>query len=349
MGIVLPRIRSILEQARNRLVRIVVWGGLHSSEDRFTARLRTRLQSRYGDGGPGAFAPAPPFPLYRRQGVIFLSSSGVTGIEATLTSRVSPFGAMGMALDLRQEGTIRFAIDRNLHGRVRLFVRSHPLRGGGVARVALRYRDRNVERELSSNQEDSLEMITEIQANEAFEIRASRMRILGVSIEAPWGVVVDSFGIPQGRVDHSTRWDEASFETGLRALAPDIVMLEYGTNEAVGLLPPGESRLALEAFIDRIRKVVPNAPCVVIGPSNYPIQKGKQWFPRPSSGEVRAAFRLAAFSKGCGYVDLIAFQGGESNLDEWFSQGLVLASRVVMSEAGHEKLAEAIERAFTGP
>jgi lysophospholipase L1-like esterase len=48
-------------------------------------------------------------------------------------------------------------------------------------------------------------------------------------------------------------------------------------------------------------------------------------------------------------VDLIAFQGGESNLDAWVSQDLVLGDHVHMTDAGHERLAAALERAIVGP
>jgi lysophospholipase L1-like esterase len=202
---------------------------------------------------------------------------------------------------------------------------------------------------MASNADAILELDADVTPSEAFEIRASHARLFGVSVEARSGVVVDSFGVSGARAEHADRWDDPTFQASVRALAPDVVFLAYGTNESSGTRPVPEHARSLESMIDRVRRAAPSAPCVVIGPSNYPLQRGGERVVRPRSAEVRSAFRAAAIGRGCGYVDLIAFQGGESNLEQWERDGLVLGDRVHMTDAGHERLAAALERALVGP
>ncbi|MFO0709714.1 MAG: GDSL-type esterase/lipase family protein [Sandaracinus sp.] len=349
LNIVVPRIRAALAQSHDRLVRLSFWGASHTASDQYTGMLRARLQARYGDGGPGAFMPAPPAAFYERRDVSLAATSGFSGIEAVSATRVSPLGAMGMALDARSNAMARFTVLHDLHAHIRVFARAHPLRDGATARVSIRHGRAVVEREMASNADATLELDADVTSHEPFELRASRARVFGVSVEARTGVVVDSFGVSGARAEHAERWDDESFQSSVRALAPDVVFLAYGTNESSGTHPVAEHGRALESLIDRMRRAAPRAPCVVIGPSNYPIQRGGEWVVRPRSAEVRGAFRAAAIGRGCGYVDLIAFQGGESNLDAWVSQDLVLGDHVHMTDAGHERLAAALERAIVGP
>lgn len=349
LHIVVPRIRAALAQSNDRLVRLSFWGASHTSSDQYTGMLRARLQARYGDGGPGAFMPAPPANFYERRDVSLVATSGLSGIEAVSASRTSPLGAMGMALDARGSGMARFSVLHELRGHVRVFARAHPLSGDQTARVTIRYGRTQVEREMASNADAILELDADVVPSESFEIRASRTRLFGVSVEARQGVVVDSFGVSGARAEHADRWEDTNFQAMVRALAPDVVFLSYGTNESSGTRPVAEHARSLESLIDRLRRAAPSAPCVVIGPSNYPIQRGGEWAVRPRAAEIRGAFRAAAIGRGCGYFDLIALQGGESNLEQWVSQGLVLGDHVHMTDAGHERLATALERAIVGP
>jgi lysophospholipase L1-like esterase len=348
LHIVVPRIRAALAQSQSRLVRLSSWGASHTAQDQYTSALRTRLQARFGDGGAGAFMPAPPTSFYERRDIEVVSSSGLSGIEGVSASRSSPLGGMGMALDARSSGVARFRVLHQLQAHVRVFARAHPLRGRQTARVRLRYRSAQVEREMASNVDAVLELEADVAPNEPFEVRASRARIFGVSVEARTGLVLDSFGVSGARAEHAERWDDPTFQSSVRALAPDVVFLSYGTNESSGTRPVAEHAQALEALIDRFRRAAPSAACVVIGPSNYPLQRGEAWGVRPRAAEVRAAYRLTALRRGCGYFDLIAFQGGESDLADWERAGLVLGDRVHMTDAGHERLAAVLERAIAG-
>ena len=46
------------------------------------------------------------------------------------------------------------------------------------------------------------------------------------------GILVDSIGIRGREARTWLRWDEDIFTQGIQSLAPDVVVLAYGTNEA---------------------------------------------------------------------------------------------------------------------
>ena len=60
------------------------------------------------------------------------------------------------------------------------------------------------------------------------------VRIFGMALDrAQAGVVVDALGINGAQVFTALRWSEEHFAEQLRHRAPDLVVLAYGTNEAL--------------------------------------------------------------------------------------------------------------------
>ena len=335
----LPRFRARLAEARRRLVRLSFYGTSHTASDQYTSMLRAALQRRFGDGGAGAFLPMRPLTFADRRDVVFESASGFVGRSTRRTHGVLDLGATGLALEARGEARARLRVLHPATGVVRLWATA--LRDG--ARVSMRVGWRRVERMLRADESVMLELPAEAGS---LEVDASRARVLAVAVESTRGVVVESFGVPGARAVDTARWETRSFERQLAARAPDVVFLELGTNEIVGRGTVAEHRAALGALIARFRQSAPAAMCVVLGPSNQPRMRGGEWTANERGLALRVAFRLEALAAGCGFFDLIAFERGLGDLDDWVARGLVLADHVHLSDSGHALLAEALERAL---
>lgn len=344
-GAVLPALRTRVQEASRRRVRLAFWGGSHTASDQYTGALRTRLQRRLGDGGTGLFFPAPPMMFYDRRDLTFESARGFRGVNALHATSPLALGISGMALDARRQATARFQVHAAIEGRARVFVE-------GIGEVGTITLEAGAARQtyivaLGARAEFSLPLSS--RAGTTLTLRAARVRVLGISIDHERGVVVENFGVSGARAERAQHWESASFDAQLDALTPDIAFLAYGTNESIGRRPIEDDRRALEALITRIRARAPRMICVVIGPSNHPIQRNGQWIVNARNGLIREAFRAAAFAQGCGFVDLIAFQGGPSNLEDWVREGRVLEDHVHMTDAVHEELAQALTQALIGP
>ena len=344
-GRVLPALRARLEEASSRLVRLSFWGGSHTASDQYTGALRRRLQQRLGDGGTGLFFPAPPMMFYERRDVTLESARGFTGVHALRATTPLPLGSSGMALDARGEAMARFRLRHGIEGTVRVFVENVGSEEGSVTLTAGPLRET---RTVAAGARVELSSPLTSRPSTTFTLHASHVRVLGISAENGRGVVVENFGVSGARAERAHHWESASFDAQLDALAPDVAFLAYGTNESIGRRPIEDERRALEALITRIRARAPRLVCVVMGPSNYPLQRGGRWTVNPRNSLIREAFRAAAFAQGCGFVDLIAFQGGPSNLEAWVSEGRVLDDHVHMTDAAHEELARALVETMLG-
>src|SRR5690606_26662495 len=103
--------------------------------------------------------------------------------------------------------------------------------------------------------------------------------------------------------------------------------LAYGTNETTDVgqrIELYEEQLG--EVLDRLRRIAPNASCLLIGPGDFPRRKGEQWLPRPRLLDIIDIQRRIAFAKGCGFWDTYAFMGGADSMDRWVRAYPAMAS-----------------------
>src|SRR5262249_37291384 len=97
------------------------------------------------------------------------------------------------------------------------------------------------------------------------------VRIFGVSVERDQpGVIVDTLGSNGARARYQLLWNPAIFEEQLKKRNPDLVVIAYGTNESGDNTPIEQYETELRQVVERYRRVVPNASCLLIGPSDAP-------------------------------------------------------------------------------
>ncbi|MDQ3036710.1 MAG: GDSL-type esterase/lipase family protein, partial [Myxococcota bacterium] len=182
------------------------------------------------------------------------------------------------------------------------------------------------------------------------EVRAhgdGRARIFGVLLESERpGVIVESFGVPGARARDQLPWDEATMRAHLARRPVDLYALAYGTNETGDRTPLPTLERDLREVLSRWRDAAPDAACLVIGPSDWPRTRAGELEPRPRTTTVRDLYRRVALSSGCGFFDLLAFQGGPGGIARWVGAGWALGDFVHMTDTGHERLAQVLERAL---
>ena len=354
-----PRFRALFQEASTRLVRLSFWGTSHTASDQYTSVLREALQQRFGDGGSGTFLPARPMTFYDRRDIAFEASAGFVGVSTRRTAGTLVLGATGMVLDARRTATARVRVRHPSTGVARLWAVGI---GPGRGRVALTIGGRHAERELEVGERAMVELSVagcasgagasggcDVDRQPLIDVQASHARILALSVDASRGVVVESFGVSGARASDALRWDDGVFREQLVARPPDAVLLEYGTNESQGLGTGRERGDALIALIARFCNALPNALCVVIGPSNRPQLRSGRWSSNLRNLAVRDSHREAALAADCGFFDFISFEGGPSSMNEWVTQGYALDDHVHLSDAGNERLGTMLVAALLAP
>jgi lysophospholipase L1-like esterase len=341
--------------------RILFYGASHTSSDQFPGYLRTLLQSRLGDAGLGVALPVRPFTYYDHRATRFEHTGRWRTIRVRGRDRPPDiYGLLGVAVETAERASC--AIEPRARTGIgsgvtffEVFYLSQPR--GGTFDVLLDGREVETVRTRAGRRELGYARIeTGSDAPHRLEIRTRGdgvVRLFGVNMErdAP-GVIVTPAGVPGARFRDQLPWNARAQAEHIRRIAPDLVVLGYGTNEA-GVLHVNEAEYAREitAVIDRVRAAAPSASCLLIGASEWPELVGGEWIPRETTTVINRVQRAVAARQGCGFFDLVEFVGGPGNMDAWnlHDPSLVLDDHVHFTEPGHRVLAATLERALLGP
>jgi lysophospholipase L1-like esterase len=125
------------------------------------------------------------------------------------------------------------------------------------------------------------------------------------------GFVLDTLGINGAKFSTILAWDEAAWAAELGRRDPDLVILQYGTNEASDVnVKPSVFGGHVAKVVARVRRVKPDVDCLVLGPTDRADREDQM--PR-----LRDALRDAARSAGCGFWDTYAVMGGRDSIQTW--------------------------------
>jgi len=133
-------------------------------------------------------------------------------------------------------------------------------------------------------------------------------------------------------------------------------VLAYGTNESGDDSPIERYEAKLREVVGRVREVVPEASCLLIGPSDRPVQIQPGVFEdRPRTAQVVEVQRRVSKELGCGFYDLVAFQGGPLSMLEWSAADPAYGApdHIHYTRRGYQRLGETLLEAlmdgYSGP
>jgi lysophospholipase L1-like esterase len=319
-----------LKKGQGKRARVSVWGASHVAGEAFTGQLRRRFQGMYGDAGPGFVHLGRPWRSYRHSSVKFGESKGWS--SERLWSRYSRrrpaprddlFGLAGIsvhakghalawlqprkkrrtlaALDLyylRQPGGGRLEVLRD-HKRLKWFFTVASAKEPAFGRIELPKGTRQV----------------------TFKATSGEVRIFGVDLESgDPGVVCDSFGINGGRSDSVLTWHEKLMTTQVQRLGPDLIVMAYGSNSVDQTqLTPRRYKQSFDKYLRRMRRMVPAADCLVVGPADQARYRKEQggWKVPARLDWIVDTQRKVALRRGCVFWDWRAVMGGPKSV---FSQ-----------------------------
>ncbi|MEM6962719.1 MAG: GDSL-type esterase/lipase family protein, partial [Myxococcota bacterium] len=168
------------------------------------------------------------------------------------------------------------------------------------------------------------------------------VRAFGVVMERDAsGVVLDTLGINGARARLHLQWNDDLYREHLARRQPDLVVLAYGTNESGDPLPIPSYEAQLRRVLRRIRDVVPSSSCLLVGPSDRPVQgESGAWEALPRVQEINETQRRLALEFGCGYFDLLAFMGGPLSMVDWVALDFGARDHIHLTAKGYRRLAE---------
>lgn len=342
-------------QAGEGQARIVFYGASHVAADLFTGYIRRELQSRFGDAGHGFVLPVHPWRSYRHRDVQVESDTDQwQTLRITVSdSEVEKVGLAGVAVESKRAGAygrVRTAEEGDF-GRTASFFELYYLkqRGGGSFNVSI---DGRFARKISTRSNKVRPGYATFRVPDGphrFDIKVrtrAPVRIFGVSVERERpGVIVDTLGINGARARYQLLWDDELYREHLRRRDPNLVVLAYGTNEAGDTTPIEEYEAELREALTRVREVVPEASCLLVGPSDRPMKIEENVFEgRPRTADIIRVQHRVAVEMGCGFFDLVAFQGGPMSTVQWAANDPAYASNdhIHYTRTGYLRLGEVL-------
>lgn len=307
-------------------VRVAMYGASGTAADVSVGYLRTYLQARFGDGGPGFVPLVPLSKWYRHSEVVVLPSKDWQKETASRGRQDGFYGLLGAsftATTRKRKAQVK-AKDGSTScqgiAHAEVFFLRQP--GGGSFSLVIDDGPPQVVSTASEAIEPGYHAVELDPGPHTFRVETldhAEVRVFGIVLERrDPGVVVDVLGIDGARGTSHLEWNEALWSDNLRRRAPDLYTLSYGTNESV------DASLSIPLYAEdvreqlrRFRRALPDASCVLLGPVDFPIVEDGLIRPRPVLREIVEAQRQVAAEEGCGYWDGMAFMGGELSMPAW--------------------------------
>lgn len=356
-----------------RDVRILQFGDSHTASDTGTSVYRRILQDRFGDGGRGFVAIGTPWKTYVQDGV----RGGMSKeFEPQRMARLSDgrlfgdgdYGLLGVAIGADRRGARAWTQVAAPSSRVEIDYWQQP--GGGSLDVFV---DGTAAARIvtdAARPTSGFYVLALPDRPHQIELRAANdgaLRVFGMALDrARAGIVVDALGINGAQIYTALHWNEAHFAEQLQHRAPDLVVLAYGTNEALDpKLDLGDYERSFVELLRRIAKAVPAASCLLLGPPDLarptailpapppeaeggaPPGRGA-WSSWPRLGEVIEVQRRVAAAAGCAFYDQQEAMGGPGSMVLWAAKAEPKGQhdRVHFTQAGYASLATSFATDF---
>ncbi|WP_176691601.1 SGNH/GDSL hydrolase family protein [Superficieibacter electus] len=328
--------------AGGQSVHILQLGDSHTAADLFTGQLRQRFQQRFGDGGPGVISPLM-VPGQRSAVVGFTKPGRDWQLYSTRKGPREDFPFTGLiAQPLQDNADVTLTLKNPSGGRYQV---SALYKSSADAMLAL---DRGSVQTLPDSQ-NHWQLSSARQAT--FPLNATlgggnHLQLGGWFITSgnP-GVIFSAVGINGATLSAWDKW-QADWLMPFAALKPDMVILEYGTNEAFNDdLDPVLYRRQLEKRIAQIRETLPDAAILLIGPPDSIKNKEQTTCSARepvSLAKVMNIQKQVAEAQQLLFWDWRAFMGGACSMERWSATGYARPDLVHLSTDGYKKSANAL-------
>lgn len=304
------------------VTRILHYGDSPTTADLITADVRGLIQQRFGDAGHGAYLIAKPWAWYGHRG-LDVSASGWKMDPATLKGQKDGRYGLGGVSFIGQPGA-QSEIKLKKPGHTKLTLSYFGQPGGGEVKIMagdIEVATLNTDLPEPADAEETWPVPPEAQ-NFKIIVTRGAVRLFNVVFrkEGP-GVVYDSIGLNGTWAGvlavhiNGQHWIEE-----LKMARPDLVIINYGTNESgyrnyVETTYPKDVR----EIIRRVRAAVPESSVMIMSPMDRGAREAGGTIGTvttlPKLISVQA--KLAA-ENGCAFFNTFEAMGGPGTMGKWY-------------------------------
>jgi lysophospholipase L1-like esterase len=329
------------------VTRVTHYGDSPTTADLITGDIRAQMQARFGDAGHGFILLAKPWAWYQHRGVS-LSGGGWQIVPATHAEiKDGFFGLGGVSFTAGAAARTRLRLDHPGQSRFELYYLQQP--GGGTVTITTPDTGPDRAQEVTvaeiptagDTKSPGFAPFTVEGGASELELRTvGQVRLFGLTAEKPGpGVVYDSLGLNGASITVLSHvFNQQHWAAELRQRNPNLVVINYGTNEAdfssfVDKHYEGELREAIR----RMRAALPGASVLVMSPMDRGYLTGPGEIETMATiPRIVAIQRRVAAETGCGFFDTFTAMGGAGTMARWYASQprLVSADFIHPSPAG---------------
>jgi len=317
-----PFFHSLELAAKKQGVAYVLhYGDSPTTADSITADLRQLLQERFGDAGHGFVLIAKPWPWYGHRGVD-LKASGWK-IEAASQNRAKDgIHGLGGVSFTGTVGSVSRIHMESPHARMEVAFERDP--AGGTFAVSAGTAELGEVDTAGAPEPGFREFsLPDGTQDVTISVKSGVVRLFGVTFSKDGsGVVYDSLGVNGGQIQMVLRYyDKTQWTAQLQHRHPDLVVLNYGTNES-GFASYIDTSYAkeLREVIARVKAALPGTPILVMSPMDRGEKRSDGSIGTVSTiPKIVDIQRSAALETGCAFFNTYQAMGGEGTMARWYA------------------------------
>lgn len=347
---------GLLNESKNKVVRILHYGDSQLEGDRVTNYLRNKMQLAYGGYGPGILLLKEPAATARGNYLVSQSSNiikkaiyvrkspmedkryGLAGAAFTMTGTTSEFAGWELSNDSLATSVAKFS--EGAHTPAFICIAK---RNGGYYRTKIYNKatllysaqspfELTVDRDTATDQyvvpasTFSSKHTWNVSGQKKLKLNFSNGNypvIYGVALDGYKGVAVDNFAMRGSSGGGFSSMDRALYKQQLNEMNVCAVILQYGINVVPNVRADyGYYKNLLANQLRSIKAAKPGISIIVIGPSDMSKNQAGEMVTYENLPLIRDAMKEAAMETGCCFWDLYQAMGGKNSMPAWVNKGL---------------------------
>jgi lysophospholipase L1-like esterase len=309
---------------RGGSVHILHYGDSPTTGDLITADARAMLQKEFGDGGSGFVLIARPWAWYNHRGVeMEASSNWKIDIAGIATLRDGMHGLGGVSFLGSPGAVAHWKLKTGQHAAIEVAYLAQP--DGGAFAVDADDKEIGTVETAADAKSAQYQSFKIPPGASKFDVRVTRgtVRLYGAEFKkASHGVIYSSLGINGANVTLlSKSFNEHHWAAELRHYKPDLVIVNYGTNESG--FPDFVDKTwgpEMKLVVGRLHRALPDSSVLLMSP----MDRGE----RNQEGEIDTIPVLprlvqiearVANETGAAFFNTFQAMGGQGTMARWYA------------------------------
>lgn len=334
-----PNTDRLIQALNNNRIHIVQLGDSHTAGDSMTEALRSQLQSRYGNGGMGWAMPmyfsGQRMARYGYDNYQWtpISSRRNQNEDYTLGGLIARPNFSGSTLTIKA---------KNQEPMQSMTVSIRQSATDGLFKISDADGNHLI---LEAPIKNDTWQTTTFDAKLPFTLTAEGS-MTNTAIGGWWGrskyeigAIVSSLGINGAELSHWSRWNQNAWQQELATIAPELIILAYGTNEAYNHLNAERIATVLDERIEQIRQASPHSAIMIVSsPEVLKNTAGSCGVRPPTLNAIQETQRQTAQNKHTLFWDWQSAMGGSCSMKQWMKSGKAAKDGVHFTHLGYQQL-----------